>query len=268
MKNFFRVLLSTVFLAVNINVASALGISPYIVDLSTEAGKEGNKTIKVFNDSKFTYSVKVYPHDITVDNNGNKIHNPPVDENSTAKYLEISPKNLVLKPNESKEVKVVVKTPKNWTGGKQSVVFFDAKPDIPTMNGAEKKKIVARLELNLSLGALVLQEIKGTTEVKSRITKAEVTPKKNGKKLAINIDVANEGNTHIKTSGFISILDESENFVGKVELPNTIVFPGKNETLKSNWEGQKLAVGNYHALITYEYGEDKSVIIDRPFKIQ
>lgn len=268
MKSFLKfTLFFSMVLATVQNAAHALGISPYIVDLKTDNGKDGVKTIKVFNDSKLTYSLKMYAHDIGFDKNGNKTHFPPVGADSTAKYLEILPKNLVLNPNESKEVKVIVKTPENWKGGKQSLVFFDAKPDVPKLSPTDKKKISARLELNLSLGALILHEINGTTQVKSRIVKADISPKKKGKKLDISINVENEGNTHVKTSGFVSILDKDSNFIGKVELPNLVLFPNKTETLNTVWEGQKLKEGLYHALITYEYGEDKSVIIDKTFNI-
>lgn len=247
--------------------ANALGISPYVVDMLTESGQDGNKTIKVFNDSPVTYNLKMYAHDIGFDKNGKKTHFPPTNDDSIAKYVDIIPKNLVLKANETREVKVIVKTPANWKGGKQSLVFFDARPEVAENEKTDKKKINAKLELSLSLGALILNEIKGTTVLKSRIVKADILAKKNGKKVDVLVSVDNTGNTHLKASGFVSIMDENDMFIGRVDLKNTIVFPGKTEVLTSRWEGEKLKSGTYHALITYEFGEDKNVIIDKAFKI-
>lgn len=267
MKNMLKVMLLACMIFGLGQNANALGISPYIVDILTESGQEGSKTIKVFNDSNVTYNVKMYAHDIVVDKNGKKGHVPPTGSDSAAKYVEILPKNLLLKPNESKEVKVVLKTPQSWKGGKESIVFFDAKPEVVSNEKVDKKKISAKLELSLSLGALILSEVKGTTVVKSKIVKAEVTPRKSGKKVDILLNVDNTGNTHVKSSGFVSIVDENNAFIGKADLPNTIVFPGKTETIVSRWEGSKLKSGIYHALITYEYGDDKNVIIDKSFKV-
>ncbi|MFN8673595.1 MAG: hypothetical protein U0457_16100 [Candidatus Sericytochromatia bacterium] len=267
MKNIFKLICSIAIILNLSQQAKALSISPYIVDIATESGKEGNKTIKVLNDSNTTYNLKMYAHDIGVDKNGKKTHFPPSTDDSVAKYVDIIPKNLVLKPNESKEVKVIIKTPENWKGGKQSIVFFDAKPEVNLNQKLDKKKISAKLELSLSLGALILNEVKGTTVVKSRIVKADIVPKKNGKKLDILLDVDNTGNTHVKASGFVSIFDQNEAFIGRVDLPNSIVLPGKTESLNSRWEGDKLKSGTYHALITYEFGDDKNMIIDKSFKI-
>lgn len=246
----------------------AIGVSPYIVDISVDKGVEGVKTVKLFNDSALTYNIKSYSHDIGFDKKGNKTHYPASGSNdSAAKYIEIIPNNFVLKKNETKEVKIVVRTPENWTGGKGAVVFFDAKPDVSKIDPVKGKKIKARLELNLSLGVLVLQQIKGTSEIKSRITKADVSVKKAGKKLDFLVNVLNEGNIHLKGKGFISIFDSEENFVGKTDFSQTIVFPGKEDTLKAVWEGDKLEKGSYSALITYEYADDKSVIINKVFNI-
>lgn len=268
MKNFLKMSFVLFCLFFYNKPASALGISPYIVEMSSEKGQESVQTIKIFNDSKISYTVKTYAHDIEFDKNGKKIHKAPGNsDDSTAKYVEIIPKNLTLKSNETKEVKIVMKAPQQWTGGKSALVFFDAKPELPEFKPTKNKSIQARLELNLSIGALILHQVKGSSTIKSRIVKADVLSKKSGKKLEVKLDVKNEGNAHIKTTGFASIFNSEESFIGKVEFPETIVFPGTQETILTNWEGEKLEPGLYHALITYEYGEDKSVVIDKVFNI-
>ena len=111
--------------------ASALGISPYIVETSSEKGQEGMQTIKIFNDSNNVYDVKAYAHDIGIDKSGKKIHKAPGGfDYSTAKYIDVIPKTFVLKANETREVKILMKAPQDWTGGKSAIVFFDAKDEI------------------------------------------------------------------------------------------------------------------------------------------
>lgn len=268
MKNIFKLFTLMIFFALfSANSAEAIGISPYIVDMTTKKGEDGSRIIKVFNDSKLKFKVDAIAHDIGFDEKGNKIHKPAgFFKSSVAKYVEIIPSSFELSKNETKEVKVIIKTPKEWTGGNGALVLFDAVPAKPDLSEADKKNIKARLDFKLSLGAVILHQVEGTTVSSSNIISTDIQSKKSGRKISFDLGVKNTGNAFIKTSGFISVLNSNDGYVGKVEIPKVVVFPGKTDTINTQFEGQKLEPGEYHALITYEYN-DKSIILDKKFKV-
>ncbi len=264
MKIIIYYLLFISFLLLFQNKSEALTISPYSVSIETDAGNSGTSSVRIINDGSGNFEIKAYALDIGFDKSGKKIFRPVGGfDYSVAKFVKISPERFNLKDNEAKEVKISVSMPHDSIGGKQAMVYFEASPVLP--GNIQKKS--ARISLAMRLGVLVLHETKGTVNVKSRIKNVNVLPISETEPLSLDLEVTNEGNTHILASGVAAIMKDDYTFIGKIDFNKSIVFPNRTKTLRGEWNGN-LSPGQYHAIITYQYGEDKNVVIDKVFEIK
>jgi hypothetical protein len=243
--------------------AFPITISPATQILETEPGVAKTFTVKVLNDSKDKATMECYMSDMEIDKKGNKIFKPVgTTGQSVAKYITIAePSKFILGPQESREVVLTANIPKGVVGGNKAIAFFQAKPVEDKVQG---KKLI----MSVRAGTTILQETKGTVDIRSKIKSADIIPPASGNPLTVKVKVKNEGNTYLMSTGIVTILGPKDSFVGSVELDKALIFPGKEAEL----EGQLTTVdevepGTYHALITYQY-RDKSISIDRVFTIK
>ncbi len=243
--------------------ANALTISPHTVVIQTDSGQAGTTVINVINEGNATYQVNSYPWDIGFDKNGNRIYKPIGSFNySIAKYVKINPEKFILKSKESQEVKVSIMLPKDMSGGNQAIAFFEAIP-------IDNLKVIKsdKLKMGIRLGGLLLQETKGTIKLASKIKKVDVILPTSTKPLILKLNVSNEGNSHIFASAMVAIMGINDTYIGQLSLNKILIFPKKNDTLIGTWNGV-LSKGFYHALITYQYGEDKNIVIDKTIEVK
>jgi hypothetical protein len=238
----------------------SLSISPPTVVLQTSPGETRTSVINVFNEKGIGhYKISVYATDIGFDKKGQRIFKRPGGfPNSFAKNIKISPEEFEITDRKGKDVKITLEVPKDIVGGHQSIVFFEATP-IPS-----KFKKKQRMLVRTRLGATILHEIKGTVNLKSRIRSINVSPPTAAKSMGFNLEVVNDGNTHFYGSAIIAVLNNDDHYIGNINIPKTLILPGRTQKLSGEWKGN-LKDGKYHALVTYQYGEDKNVTIDKVF---
>lgn len=239
----------------------SLTVSPFLLDIETEKGKIGSEKIKLINDSDSEQEIKVTLVDVEFDKKGNKIMRPPGTlKNSIAQYVKITPEKLILKAQESKEVVLSIDVPETSVGGKYCIAYFES---LPVVVGKNQKK----MSLGVKLGVVVLQKTKGTVITKSRIVSIDIDQPSESKPLVMKLTIINQGNAHIKASATAAIMTEDDNFIGRIDFTNGYLVQNITKTLTGEFGGN-IQPGKYHALITYEYAEDKNIVIDKHFEIK
>jgi hypothetical protein len=241
--------------------AFALTLSPATVKLETEPGVAQTFKLKVTNEGKKKIVVIPSVEEIGFTKKGKKIYLPigsyPF---SIAKYINLPKNTFELNPDETREINCSINVPKGINGGNRAIVFFSGEPYVPP-----SVKYKSRVKMAVKLGATILQETRGTTVIKSRIKDAIVSIKAD-KSLSMALRVLNEGNTHFYGSATVAILGKDDTFIGTLEMPQTLVFPGREGILRGKLN-MKIAPGYYNALITYQF-KDKNITINKPFLIK
>jgi hypothetical protein len=83
-----------------------------------------------------------------------------------------------------------------------------------------------------------------------------VTPPAETHGLSVNFDLLNASNTHVFPRARVAVLDANRKMVAKAEGDEARFLPGQKNSMHVEWSG-KLPAGNYTALLTVAYGEDR-----------
>lgn len=246
----------------------AITITPSIKVIETDPEKAETFVVKVYNESGEKNFISSYINDFDIDRNGNKVFKPVGStHNSISKYIKIiEPSSFYIEPKETKEVFFTLNVPKSIVGGNKSIIFFQSK-SAEDVNAS--KKNIKKMIMSVRAGATILQESKGTTEIKSRISKIDIIkPSPSGSQnLIIKLKIKNEGNTFVNTSGNISLIRDDDTYVSSATLEEKIIYQNRESPVEANFTSvKKLDPGLYHALITYKY-RDKTISIDKTFQI-
>lgn len=244
---------------------ASLSISPLKHELTIEAGKEKSEIIKVTNNSDKAITLYSSKEDfIAGDDTGTptfvKPQNQTSDVYSLSNWINIEEQNLTLAKGETREVRFSVKVPANGEpGGHYGAIFFS--PGAPS--GAQVA-VVQRL------GVLLLVNVPGNIQIAGSMESFQIG-KLSDKKftesssftafpITFGTKFKNEGNTHLKPSGKIELVDENGEVlksVGKEAITNQNgafigekmvdyipvndelgnVLPKSERRFESTWEG-------------------------------
>lgn len=244
---------------------ASLSISPLKHELTIEAGKERSEIIKVTNNSDAPITLYSSKEDfIAGDDSGTptfvKPQNQTSDIYSLSNWISIENQNITLAKGETREVRFSVKVPANGEpGGHYGAIFFS--PGAPS--GAQVA-VVQRL------GVLVLINVPGNIQIAGsmesfrigKLTGKEFSESESFDSFPISFETKfkNEGNTHLKPTGKIELVDENGEIlksVGKESITNQNgafigekmvdyipvndslgnVLPKSERRFESTWEG-------------------------------
>ncbi|MCK9272088.1 DUF916 domain-containing protein [Candidatus Gracilibacteria bacterium] len=212
---FSKIILSAFASLLFIGTANAnLSISPLKHELTIESGKQKSETIKVTNNEKTAITLYTSKEDfIAGDDTGTPTFIKPQDQKtdlySLSNWITIDNNNITLAPGETREIKFSVKVPVNGEpGGHYGAIFFS--PGAPS--GAQVA-VVQRL------GVLILINVPGDIKISGDLTGFDVGNKIENKFEVLNsfntfpvyfdVKFKNDGNTHLKPTGKIELIDEN-----------------------------------------------------------
>lgn len=193
---------------------ASLSISPLKHELTIENGKERSEIIKVTNNSDTPVTLYTSKEDfIAGDDTGTptfvKPQDQTSDEYSLSNWIRIENENITLAARETREVRFTVTVPANGEpGGHYGAIFFS--PGAPS--GAQVA-VVQRL------GVLVLINVPGDIRIAGSLESFQIgkklenafTPTNDFRSFPIAFETKfkNEGNTHLKPTGKIELVDEN-----------------------------------------------------------
>jgi len=192
-------LLSTLLLP---QIAAALTLTPPLLEIGVDPGREITSKIKVFNESDSTISLYPSTANFTAKDEIGTPYFLFGEEEGLASWIEITPGPIVLLPGERQDVVFNVKVPEDADpGGHYAGIFFGSAP--PAIDSeAGQVTVVSKL------GVLLLFRVSGDVTVKNAIQEFHIlNDQKIFTRLPINFwyRLRNSGNLHIRPEGEIEI---------------------------------------------------------------
>lgn len=281
MKNYFRaaVLSLALILAVTAvglaqqpsqDPASGLQISPTRSELTIEPGESGLVEMSVKNITAGEIIAEAIINDFEADNDTGSPKLITDSSEPTANSIQnFTPdiKDIRLKPDETKRLKINLNVPKDQpAGGYFGVIRFKAFPISNVTNDAEQA-----VSLTASVGHIVLVEVPGA--ITERITLLSLRAEKNSKPGSIfsgapekmGLEVKNNGNGFAKPFGTVAIKDFSGNEVYRYELnstqPRGNILPNSTRIFRDDIKNIGSGLGRYTAMANVSYGSGGEVLI-------
>ena len=248
------VVLASLFLGVS-EVAWAFGFSvdPARVEMAIPAGKRRGKTLTVKNSQSDAIHLRVYATDVVYLPNGTHEFPPAGStEWSCASWIQVTPTELDVPAQSSREVRVSVIAPSQVSGGHYAMLFFETGPSYQEQG----------IGVNFRIGALVEAVIPGTEQRQIKFTDLSFSPPSE-----IRFGLFNEGNVYVRPKGKVKIFDASNKPVHAINFnPNGLgVFPKTLRSLTLALE-QPLAPGTYRLRAEVDYGLKALLIGELPIQ--
>jgi len=236
--------------------ALSIGIDKPHIDVISEPGTSESGVIQVRNKGEISIAVEVSIEDWIYDKEGKRVFCLP---NSTplscADWIDLSPRRMVIAPNEAMDFNYTVSVPQDAIGGHYAVIFFSAQSaEEETLEGSGVR-FIGRI------GSIVYQETEGRVNKIGSVRNFEVSKPEKNKPFLAKYQFKNEGNTYIKFIGTVNIMDKKGNLYGNAESEKGIGTLPKDEredTIK--WFGS-LPEGDYDLILTVDMGEGTIPIV-------
>lgn len=195
------------------DISQGIQVSPVVIDLNGEKGKDYTLNVTVTNITAGTMDISTEVNDFVAEGESG---NPKVitDENVTTGYSLKNwvslPPSFSLNTKESKTVAVSVDIPADAEpGGHYGVVRF---------SGTPPGQSASQVSLNASVGVLLLTRVDGN--ITESLSIEQMSIQKNGKNkglvatgpVTVATRIKNDGNVHLKPIGTLTI----KNMFGKV----------------------------------------------------
>ena len=249
-------------------------LSPLLVELDLAPGASKSFTLLLTNESKEkSIDLIAYPSDIQETREGTyQILDEGKSEFSCADWMQLSDTSFTLEPGSSKEIKVLIKVPRNAFGGRYGAVVFEVVPE-----KAPPGEKMGSVRYHFRMPAFVEVTIKrfGGSVRKAEISDFKVEPV-NDKRLLEEIgadalvfsaSVKNKGNIHLMGEGTLVIKNKEGKTKRRVPLGGGrgIVIPGATVDFSSFL--RKPLPGEYTARAMINFGGISPAIAEVPFTV-
>jgi len=188
---------------------------------------------------------------------------PGTSPRSAANWIQFVPEHFAVPANGSQKMKAIVTPPAEVEGGYYAVLFVTSKPQLAPNTPANSGKAIYT---NMRIGCLVLLGVKNTERYKIELSDIKLIPPAANQPLEMSFTFDNQGNIHVFPVARLAVLDADRKLVAKAEGEATRFLPGQKDSMKVNWTGT-LPAGDYTALLTVTYGEDRIQTEQVPFKV-
>jgi hypothetical protein len=227
-------------------------ISPLTFELTAKPGETLTNTVKVYNPSGNTVSIKMSAEDFrTVGESGQVIIEPQEDLTySLKKWVKIEPPEFTLKSREQRFVNFTITVPKNAEpGGKYGSIL--ASPVAMSGKTQGSQVIIPKI------GSLIILTIAG--EAKESLVLKEFSASESSGLVSFKIRFENNGTVHLGFKGLIVIENCQGKKIEDLEVPVTNILPGAIRETDVSWN-IKSEDNCYNAYLVGTYG-----LTSRPF---
>jgi hypothetical protein len=247
-------------------------IVPMQFALNGKPGETVTRTMKAENLGEDEISLKISTKDFIKGLNGEERQvEPGTIERGCAGWIRISPQKLVLAPLETKTINFSMTIPMDGKGSYWGNILV-SQISKPTLSRTIKKgdtsfQIFALQDMLIR----VLENVPGTEQKKGVIADILVKEQKTVGMVTIEVVFKNQGNSLLKCTGWVQILDENGETVRNIPLeyghsPFT-VYPDGRRTVYGSMK-EKLSSGAYMLLAIVDYGGEDLVAGEMEFEIK
>ena len=118
----------------------------------------------------------------------------------------------------------------------------------------------------MRIGCLVLLNAEHTEDQRIELSDLKLAAPTENQNLDLSFNVVNSGNTHVFPLPRLAVLDPQHKLVAKAEGDAKRFLPGQKDSMHVSWAGT-LPAGEYSAVLTLAYGEDKIETRQVPFHV-
>jgi hypothetical protein len=272
LKFILTLTLATIFIP---NAVYAIGVTPLRVALQAKPGETVEGYVIVQNTLEEDQIAVLSKADFFVNQDESVQFYPTktTDENSVYSmqdWIEIEENNILIPAKQGKEIKYKITVPADAPSqGYYGAIFISGQ-------SPDKGKTPGALTVEANVAQLVLFQVPGNLksdiELKSYdMEVAEAQAGKEGSEVEFTAVVHNTGNTHVASTGTITIIDQEtkekqfEQILVNKDKYNTM--PNRDKTYVTPWNYSKLEPGGYIALISLELDSRKIADAETPFVI-
>ncbi len=231
------------------HAATALRVSPPIVELQAPPGGLRRFSARVSNDGPEAVTVSVHSAGVEMDLDGVPGVAPADSEWSCAPWIELERQSLELSAGESEEVRAELRIPRGVRGGRYAVVLFRTE-----VAGSPRGPV--HLRLAASTGSVVMVTISRTDERDGQVSKLGIEPLGDGA-LGFTAIFENTGNVHVTMRGAVVVRDATGRIVARLPLETGTgtVLPGGARRATALWDKWgRCPDGEYAAEVQASFG--------------
>ena len=238
------------------NQQLAMAIDPAIIELIVDKSETGTKEVTVYNTSSVALPIKAIVQGFNPGETVN-IKEKDLQMYDASSWIKMDSKDrdFILQPKAYKQIKINVVVPERASpGGHYATIYFN--PLIPqTLISDSSVFIYARIAV------LVFIQVKGNFNEKLIVNSLKTEYFNQTLPVNISFNVKNTGDSHVRPTGKINVVDEiNRNVLGDVNIPLQVVLPGTTKEYKVDIN-KNLGPGFYSALLTLNYGTISEVSI-------
>lgn len=236
-------------------VGQSIGLAPALVKQEFKPGVPFEVELSTVNGGDGPVEMSVQITDLWYnDKNEKTFMDPGTSPRSAANWIQFVPEHFEVAAHGTQKMKAVITPPADAKGGYYATLFVLSKPQLTF--DKDKTRDGKQVFTNMRLGCLVLLSASGTEQFKTELSNIKLTPPAANHELEMSFDLSNGGNTHIFPRARLAVLDAQRKLVAKGESQEKRFLPGQKDSMRVTWSGT-LPPGNYTAVLSVPYGEDK-----------
>lgn len=222
--------------------------------------------VKNFGDQQAR--IKVYQADYHFYSDGRQLYSEPGKlERSNADWITFYPRNELLSPQESVELKCVVNIPEEGAlcGTYWSLLMVEPVPDTQTgVDAAQKEQVSYGINQVLRYAIQIITHIQETGI--RQIKFADTVLMKEDERTILQVDVENTGERWLRPVLYVELYGEQGEHMGKYEGGKWRIYPGTS--VRYRVDLKTLNAGNYKAMIIVDNLDEYVFGAEYDLKIQ
>jgi hypothetical protein len=243
--------------------AQSIALSPAVIREKFKPGVPFEVELATLNSGGAPVELSVQITDLWYNDKNEKVFSDPGSSpRSAANWIQFVPERFQVGPHGTQKMKAIITPPLDARGGYYATLFVISKPQLSFDKTRDGKQVYT----NMRLGCLVLLSAEGTEDYKIELSNISLTPPASNQGMVLTFDLANRGNTHVLPRARVAVLDSNRKLVAKAESDQKRFLPGQKDSMHVDWSGQ-LGAGNYTAVLSVAYAEDRVETQQIPFTI-
>ena len=232
--------------------AQSLGLAPGEVREKFKPGVPFEIDLATSNDGASPVEMSVEIADFWYNEKNEKVFPAPgTAPRSAANWIQFVPERFEVPAHGAQKMKAIVTPPSDAKGGYYAVLFVQSKPQL-----SFTKENGQGVFTNMRLGCLVLLDADKTEDFEIEVSNVKLVPPSATQRLDLSFDLLNAGNTHVFPVARLAVLGADKKLVAKAQTEEKRFLPGQKDSMHVTWAGS-LPAGNYTAVLTVTYGEDR-----------
>jgi hypothetical protein len=246
--------------------AQSVGLAPAQIVQTFKPGVPFQLDLSTVNSGNQAVEMSVEITDLWYNDRNEKTFSAPgTSPRSAANWIQFVPEKFQVAAGGTQKMKAIVTPPADARGGYYAVLFINSKPELSFNDQKDGKQVFTKMRL----GCLVLLSAEKTEDFKIELSNVKLAPPSANQGLSLDFDLLNAGNTHIFPLARVAVLDVGHKLVAKADNQEEVkrFLPGQKNSVHVGWTGN-LPAGDYTAVLTVSYGEDRIDTQQLPFTVK